>query len=72
MTEKELLEEIRETLTSHEPISVMKAYFSLIDNIPEWNNLMPPLKKIENPENHKTIIGLKELVSKIDGLISPT
>ena len=67
---QQLLEEIRETLTSHEPISVMKAYFSIIDNIPEWNNLMPPLKKIEDPENHKTIIALKALVSKIDDLIS--
>ena len=67
-----LMEKIRDALTSHEPISVMKAYFSHIDNVPEWNTLMPPLKKIENPGNHKTIIGLKELVSKIDGLISPT
>jgi len=64
-----LMEEIRETLTSHEPISVMKAYFSLIDNMPEWNILMPPLKKIEDPKNHKTIIGLKELISKIDVLM---
>ena len=67
-----LMEKIREVLTSHEPISVMKAYFSIIDNVPEWNTLMPPLKKIENPGNHKTIIGLKELVSKIDDLISST
>ena len=66
------MEKIRETLTSHEPISVMKAYFSVIDNLPEWNTLMPPLKKIEDPGNHKTIIGLKELISKIDSLISPT
>ena len=61
---------IRETLTTSEPISTMKAYFSLIDNIPEWNLLMPPLKKIEDPSTHKTIIGLKELTSKIDSLIS--
>ncbi len=64
-----LLEQIRETLTTSEPISTMKAYFSLIDNIEEWNLLMPPLKKIDNPSNHKTVIGLKELVNKIDKLI---
>ena len=65
-----LMENIRETLTSSEPISTMKAYFSLVDNIPEWNLLMPPLKKIDDPLNHKTVIALKELVSKIDNLIS--
>jgi len=64
-----LMENIRETLTSSEPISTMKAYFSIIDNIPEWNILMPPLKKIDDPQNHKTVISLKELVSKIDNLI---
>ncbi len=64
-----LMEQIRETLTTSEPISTMKAYFSLIDNIEDWNLLMPPLKKIENPSNHKTVIGLKELVNKIDKLI---
>ena len=36
-----LIEAIREKLTSHEPISIMKAYFSIVDNIPEWNILMP-------------------------------
>ena len=65
-----LMEQIRETLTSSEPISTMKAYFSLIDNIPEWNNLMPPLKKIDDPQNHKTVMSLKELIGKIDNLIS--
>ena len=64
-----LMENIRETLTSSEPISTMKAYFSIIDNIPEWNMLMPPLKKIDDPQNHKIVISLKELVSKIDNLI---
>ncbi|MBS57012.1 MAG: hypothetical protein CMP16_03960 [Rickettsiales bacterium] len=64
-----LLEEIRETLTTSEPISTMKAYFSLIDNIPEWNLLMPPLKKIEDPSNHKTVTSLIKLISKIDDLI---
>ena len=66
---QELLQKIRETVTSHEPISAMKAYFSVIDKIPSWNNLLPPLKKIENPENHKTVLALKELVNKIDLLI---
>ena len=65
-----LMEQIRETLTSSEPISTMKAYFSLIDNISEWNLVMPPLKKIEDPSNHKTVIALKELTSKTDSLIS--
>ena len=63
------MEKIRETLTSSEPISTMKAYFSLIDNIPEWNILMPPLKKIDDPKNHKTVMSLKELVAKIDNLM---
>ena len=31
---------------------------------------MPPLKKIDDPKNHKIVISLKELVSKIDNLIS--
>ncbi len=65
-----LMEQIRETLTTSEPISTMKAYFSMIDNISEWNLVMPPLKKIEEPSTHKTVIGLKELISKIDSLIS--
>ena len=64
-----LLERIRETLTSSEPISTMKAYFSLADNIPDWNRLMPPLKKIEYPSNHKIVTRLRELVSEIDKLI---
>ena len=65
-----LMENIRETLTSNEPISTMKAYFSLVDNIPEWSLVMPPLKKIDDPKNDKIVISLKELVSKIDNLIS--
>ena len=64
-----LMEQIRETLTTSEPISTMKAYFSLIDNIEEWNLLMPPLRKIDDPSNHKTVVGLIELVNKIDKLI---
>ena len=65
-----LMEQIRKTLTTSEPISTMKAYFSLVDNISEWNIVLPPLKKIEEPSTHKTVIGLKELISKIDNLIS--
>ena len=65
-----LMEQIRQTLTTSEPISTMKAYFSLVDNISEWNLVMPPLKKIEDPSIHKTVIGLKELIGKIDILIS--
>jgi len=64
-----LMERIRETLTSSEPISTMKAYFSLKDNIQSWSLMMPPLKKIENPITHKTVIGLRELIDKIDSLI---
>ena len=64
-----LLEQIRETITSEEPISVMKAYFSVISNNPEWNKLMPPLQKIEQPSSNKIVINLIELVKKIDQLI---
>ena len=46
---QKLLQQIRQVITSHDPISLMKAYFSIIDNISEWNNVLPPLKKIENP-----------------------
>ena len=50
---QKLLQQIRQVITSHEPISLMKAYFSLIDKIPDWNNVLPPLKKIDNPNNKK-------------------
>ena len=69
---QKLLQQIREVLTNHEPISLMKAYFSIIDNIPEWNNVLPPLKKINDPENQKSVLILKELIKKIDPLISNT
>ena len=65
-----LLEQIRETITSEEPISVMKAYFSVIKDIPEWNNLMPPLKSLDQPSKNKTIIRLIELTTKMNELIS--
>tara|TARA_Y100000591_G_scaffold178401_1_gene153980 strand:- start:109 stop:1038 length:930 start_codon:yes stop_codon:yes gene_type:complete len=67
-----LLAQIRQVLTSHEPISLMKAYFSIIDNIPEWNNVLPPLNKINDPNNHKLVLILKELIKKIDPLIANT
>ena len=67
-----LLEKIRQVITTHEPISLMKAYFSIVDNISEWNNVLPPLKKIDDPENHKLVLRLKELVKKIDPLIANT
>ena len=47
----------------------MKAYFSVINNIPEWNKLMPPLKSLDQPSKNKTIIRLIELISKMDELI---
>ena len=64
-----LLEKIRETITLEEPISVMKAYFSIINNNPDWNKVMPPLKSLDNPSNNKTIIRLIELTNKMDELI---
>ena len=64
-----LLEQIRETITLEEPISVMKAYFSIINKNPEWNKVMPPLKSLDNPSNSKIIIRLIELTNKMDELI---
>ncbi len=69
---QKLLLQIRQVITSHEPISLMKSYFSIVDNIPEWNNVLPPLKKINEPENQKLVLILKELVKKIDPLIANT
>ena len=64
--------EIREILTSTEPISLMKAYFSIADNISDWNNVIPPLKQIDDPQNNKSVLILKELINKIDTLIANT
>jgi len=33
---------------------------------------LPPLKKINDPQNHKLVLILKELIKKIDLLISNT
>jgi len=64
-----LLEKIRETITLEEPISVMKAYFSIINKNADWNKVMPPLKSLDNPSNNKTIIRLIELTNKMDELV---
>ena len=37
----------------------------------EWNRVNPPLNIINNPENHKTIIGLIELIKRMDELVPP-
>ncbi len=66
---QELLEKIRNVLGTHEQISLLKAYYSVADNLPEWNNLMPPLVNIENPSNNKQVTALLELVSQIDKLV---
>ena len=64
-----LLENIRNVLSSHEQVSLLKAYYSVADNIPEWNKLMPPLVNIENPSNNKQVIALLDLVGQIDTLV---
>ena len=64
-----LMESIRNVLSSHEQVSLLKAYYSVADNIPEWNKLMPPLVSIEDPYNNKQVIALLDLVGKIDTLI---
>jgi len=64
-----LMEKIRNVLTSHEQISLLKAYYSVADNIDEWNNVMPPLKRIDNPSNNKQVTALLDLVGQINTLI---
>ncbi len=60
---------IRETLLTHEPISALKALMSVKQDNQEWNRVNPPLQRIENPQNHKTIIGLMQLLQKMDELV---
>ena len=67
-----LIENIRNVLSSHEQISLLKAYYSIADNIEEWNNVMPPLKRIDNPLNNKQVIALLDLVGQIDTLVTPS
>jgi len=64
-----LIEKIRNVLNSHEQISLLKAYYSVADNIDEWNNVMPPLKRIDNPSNNKQVTALLDLVGQIDTLV---
>lgn len=64
-----LQEKIRETLYTHEPISALKAMMTVLYSNEEWNIVNPPLIKIEKPQSHKTIIGLIELIKKMDILI---
>ena len=64
-----LIEKIRNVLNSHEQISLLKAYYSVADNMDEWNNVMPPLKRIDNPSNNKQVTALLDLVGQIDTLI---
>lgn len=64
-----LQEKIRQTLFTHEPISALKAFMSVKYNKSEWNRVNPPLQKIDNPEYHKTIICLMELIKKMDELV---
>ena len=64
-----LQEKIRQTLFTHEPVSALKAFMSVKLNKGEWNRVNPPLQKIENPEHHKTIISLMELIKKMDELV---
>mgnify|MGYP006208259587 FL=1 len=65
-------ENIRQVLFTNEPISVLKAYMSIKYKNNEWNRLNPPLKKINNPENHKTVIILLELIKSMEDLLPPS
>ena len=64
-----LQEKIRQTLFTHEPVSALKAFMSVKFSKKEWNRVNPPLHKINNPENHKTVIGLMQLIKQMDELI---
>ncbi len=60
---------IRETLFTHESVSALKAVMSVKQDNQEWNRINPPLLRMENPQNNKTIIGLMQLLKKMDGLV---
>jgi len=60
---------IRETLFTHESVSALKAVMSVKQDNQEWNRINPPLLRIENPQNNKTIIRLMQLLQKMDGLV---
>ena len=63
------MENIRSALSSNEQISLLKAYYAVADRIEDWNNVMPPLKRIEDPSNNKQVMVLLDLISQIDKLI---
>ena len=67
-----LQEQIRETLFTHEPVSALKAFLSVKNNKEQWNRVNPPLKAIEDPKNHKTVIGLIQLIKEMDKLLTNT
>jgi len=67
-----LQENIRKVLFTHEPVSALKALMSLKQNNDEWNRINPPLDKIDNPQSHKTIIVLIELLKRMDDLLAST
>ena len=67
-----LQEKIRQTLFTHEPVSALKAFMSVRFSKKNWNRVVPPLNKIDDPNNHKIVIGLMELIKKMDELIPPT
>ena len=64
-----LQEKIRQTLTTHEPVSALKAFMSVKYGKKDWNRVNPTLYRIKDPENHKTIIGLIQLIKKMDELV---
>ena len=67
-----LQEKIIQTLFTHEPVSALKAFMSVRFSKKNWNRVVPPLNKIDDPNNHKIVIGLMELIKKMDELIPPT
>ena len=64
-----LQEKIRQTLFTHEPISALKAFMSIKHKNMDWNRVNAPLEIIIDPENHKTIIGLIQLIKKMEELV---
>lgn len=67
-----LQEKIRQTLLTHQPVSALKAFMSVKYSKNEWNRVNPPLIKINNPKNHKTVISLMELIKKMEELVPAT
>lgn len=66
---QKLQEKIRETLFTHEPISILKALMSIKNKKTEWNRINPPLHVIKNPQSSKAVIHLIELLKKMDELL---